>query len=428
MKNETSLILKKILEKINPEENKIKIIKNEVSQFVKEVKIQIKKQKINAEVFIGGSFAKNTIIKKDVYDVDIFIRFDKKYINNNLTELTNKLLKNIKNKKKIHGSRDYFNIKITDFFYLEIVPVIKIKNPKEAQNITDFSYSHVNYVNKKIKSQKIIDEIKIMKTFCQANDFYGAESYIRGFSGYTTELLIIYYKTFLNLLKNLSKENKEKIIIDIENFYKDKNSVLMNLNESKLESPIILIDPTNKYRNALAALSNETFSKFKEEAKKFLKNPKIEFFEKKKIDLKKIKENALKKKQEFILMIISTKKQEGDIAGSKLLKFYNHLCLEINRFFEIKEKGFNYNNQKSAKIFLVVKKRNEIILEGPLIKDIKNLNKFKERHKNTFEKKGRIYAQEKFKLDLNQFVDSWKNKNKRKILEMNISEMKISGD
>ena len=39
----------------------------------------------------------------------------------------------------------------------------------------------------------------------------------------------------------------------------------MNLNASKLNSPIILIDPTYKQRNTLAALSNETFENFKKD-------------------------------------------------------------------------------------------------------------------------------------------------------------------
>jgi len=64
---------------------------------------------------------------------------------------------------------------------------------------------------------------------------------------------------------------KDKIVIDIEKHYKNKQAVLMDLNSSKLHSPIILIDPTYKERNALAALSSETFRKFQEVSLKFLK-------------------------------------------------------------------------------------------------------------------------------------------------------------
>ena len=47
----------------------------------------------------------------------------------------------------------------------------------------------------------------------------------------------------------------------------------MDLNSSKLNSPIIPIDPTYKQRNVLAALSKETFEMFQKSCKEFLENP-----------------------------------------------------------------------------------------------------------------------------------------------------------
>ena len=42
-----------------------------------------------------------------------------------------------------------------------------------------------------------------------------------------------------------------------------------------------------------------------------------------------------------------------------------------------------------------------------------------------FEKKSRIYAREKIKFNINEFIESWKNKNKKKIKEMYIIDLKI---
>ena len=55
---------------------------------------------------------------------------------------------------------------------------------------------------------------------------------------------------------------------------------MLNLNESKLQSPIVFVDPTFKERNALAALSRETFEKFKKASKVFLRAPSKRYFEK----------------------------------------------------------------------------------------------------------------------------------------------------
>ena len=419
MKKKINDILKNILQKIDCKEEE-KIIKKELIEFIRKIKKTISQEKIDAEIFVGGSFAKSTVIRKKIHDVDIFIRFAKKYEEKDFSKLLKRILKGFKGLTLVHGSRDYYQVKISNNFFIEVVPVLKVNNPKQARNITDLSYSHVKYVRSKTKSKKILDEIKLAKAFCEAKGVYGAESYIKGFSGYALELLILHYKTFSNFLEKITNLKQDKIIIDMEKQYKNKNQILMDLNESKLISPIILIDPTYKQRNALAALSNETFEKFKQDAKKFLKYPSEKDFEIQKIDLDKVKLNAKKNKQEFVLIEINTKKQSGDIAGSKLLKFYNHLSSEIDKLFEIKNRGFNYNDKKSAKCFFVVKTKKQIILEGPLVKDIPNVVKFKKKHGKTFSKKGRVYVKKKNVSSLKEFVKQWKINNKTKIKEMDI--------
>ncbi|MBU3907262.1 MAG: hypothetical protein KKA64_03350 [Nanoarchaeota archaeon] len=460
MKKQLNLILKNVLQKINPPEQEMGEIDQIVKDFSKQFKEHAKKNKITAEVFIGGSFAKKTMIKKDyydirnlvqtipfkaslisehpkvqnkphfkredktqeLYDIDIFVRFDKKYMDKDISILTQKILKSFaKNTERIHGSRDYFNIRISPLCCLEIIPVMNINNPKEAQNITDLSYSHVNYINKKIKQKDILDEIKIAKAFCYANKCYGAESYINGFSGYSLELLVCYYGSFLKFIKELAKEKKAgKIVIDIEGDYKNKQSVLMDVNSSKLQSPIILIDPTFRQRNALAALSEETFDKFKKACRKFIKSPGEKLFEVEKTDLEKIKRGADKKKLEFILLEIKTDKQEGDIAGSKLFKFYNHLNQELTRFFDIKDRGFNYNDKHSARCYFIAKRKKEVFIIGPSVKQAKHVKAFERVHKNYSIRKGRVYAKENVNFSLRGFITLWKKVNAQKMKDMSV--------
>ncbi len=410
-------VIKEVLEKINPSKEDLKFIKESLGEFKEKLERRIKENRINAIVFVGGSFAKGTLIKKKDYDIDIYIRFDIKYRNENLSKMTESLLKNI-NHSVVHGSRDYFKIKIRHDIVFEVVPVLEVKNPKEAQNITDLSYFHVKYIRQKA-TDKISDDIKLAKVFCHANNAYGAESYINGFSGYALELLIYHYKSFSKFIEVVAKL-KQREIIDIDKLHKDKRTVMLDMNSAKLKSPIILVDPTYRQRNALAALSEETFLKFQKVCKDFLKNPSEKFFETKKIDFEKIEKDAKKKKYEFIVLTIETDRQEGDIAGSKLLKFHKHFSSEINKFFEIKNSGFEYDDKKSSKNFFVVKSKKEILIQGPGKKDRDNIIRFKKEHKNTFEKSGKVFAKEKVNFTIKEFIKNWKDKNKRKINEMSI--------
>lgn len=240
----------KILEEILPSEKEKQRIEVILKSFISKFK-KIK----DVKFVIGGSYAKNTWLPENV-DIDIFVKFNyKKYQNKDISKELKKILsKQDKNIKTIHGSRDYFQIKHKDIT-LEIVPVLNISKHSQAKNVMDVSPLHIEYV-KKNTNKKLQNQIRILKQFCKANELYGAESYIKGFSGYVLEILIIYYKSFNNLLK-AAKRWRSKTIIDPSKFYKSKEELLSLLNKSKTESPLILIDPVQPNRNAAAALSKD---------------------------------------------------------------------------------------------------------------------------------------------------------------------------
>jgi len=422
------LVLKEVLKKINPSKEEIKEISVYLNDILQKTEREIKKQNIKADFFIGGSYAKKTLIKKGIYDVDVFLRFDQFYKTKDISNLTENVLNKVKiDYIRIHGSRDYFKINVSKLFFIELIPVIKVRKSEDAENITDLSYFHVLYIKKKIKEQKILDEIKIAKAFCHAQNCYGAESYINGFSGYALELLIYYYKSFSKFIKEMTKIEDKKII-DIEKLYKNKIDVSINMNSSKMQSPIILIDPTYKERNALAALSQETFKKFKKSCNEFLKNPSLKYFEEQKKDLNKLREKAKKGKLEFIRLELETDRQEGDIAGTKLLKFFNYLVKEIRKFYEIKDNEFRYLGNKKGEGFILAKSKKYIEFIGPFIDDKENSNLFKKKHKEIFVKKKRIYAKEDFNKKLNEFLKEWKSINSQKVLDMGIINVEILND
>jgi tRNA nucleotidyltransferase (CCA-adding enzyme) len=205
------------------------------------------------------------------------------------------------------------------------------------------------YVNKHIK--KLNNEIRLAKLFCKANDVYGAESYINGFSGYILEILIIKYGGFLQMLKAISKW-KPKQVVDIENYFKGKN-VLKKLNSSKTHGPLIVIDPVQKDRNAAAALNIEKFSKMIFLAKLFLESPDKEFFEKKKFDVKDIKAEA-KDGYEATILKIKPLKGKRDVVGTKILRVMNLIKkqIELNEF-KIFDNGFDWEEGKDATVWFL---------------------------------------------------------------------------
>jgi tRNA nucleotidyltransferase (CCA-adding enzyme) len=304
-------ILNEIKKRIVPNKKEEIEIKKVVDKIKEKIEISIKKMKLNAEVVLGGSIAKNTWLSRPE-DIDFFVLFDKKYEKNDISKICFKICKNsFKKVEVLHGSRDYFNVKFKGF-KIEIIPVLKLEKPEEAKNSMDVSPFHVKFVRNEVeKRPEIADEIRLMKKFCDACNCYGAETFLHGFSGYVTELLIIHYGSFLNLIKNL--ENSEpKIVIDIKNFYKDKEEVMRKLSEAKKKSPIIIIDPILPNRNACASLNYETFSRFLFHLRTFIRNPSLKFFEKKVLDEKKLKKRASIRGTKILFFKVKRKKEMNE--------------------------------------------------------------------------------------------------------------------
>ncbi len=395
IKKEVKQLLEKIKDKLRPDTS--------LSEFEKvksEIEAQLKKEKINAVPVFGGSIAKGTNIKGD-FDCDIFIKFQMAYKDKDISGITEKILKPF-SPERLHGSRDYFQFSKKNMKY-EIVPVLNIKSTSELVNTTDASPLHADWVKKEIKKKpSLADDIRLTKQFCKSQNVYGAESYIKGFSGHVIDILTIYYGGFLELL-NASQKWKEKMVIDFYNTHKGK--AMQTLNSSKLDSAIILIDPIEHQRNASASLSIEKFNLFKAAAKEFLKKPSETFFEKKEFSITNLKKDAKTKYpagSELIIITAESLPGKEDIVGTKLWKAYEYMLMQIKaNDFPIINSGWSWDRKKNTVFWLVSKKiEKDKIWPGPPLKVKNAVLAFKKKHEKTFEENGRIFANVK-----RQFTD-----------------------
>ena len=361
----------------------------EIGIFVKEINKEIKKSRIKASCVAGGSVAKGTFLKGD-FDVDLFVKFDYSYKDKDISKLLKKILRKFR-PVTLHGSRDYYQIRHDSLNY-EIVPVLNIKNPEKALNVTDMSFIHVDWVKKKLKKGQE-DEIRLTKKFCKVIGVYGAESYIQGFSGHVIDILIVHYGSFLNLLK-ASQKWKPKLVIDAEKHYKNSADVKFNINKSKLEGPMIVVDPILKTRNAASAVSMEKFELFRKKTKEFLKKPSEEFFVEKKISVEYLKS---KYRKHLVVLKLKAGKGKPDVIGSRILKAFRFMESELaKKGFEIKKSGWHWDKKQNALAWFVFENAvlpETRIAEGPPLEMKKACSGFKKEHKKTFEKKGRLWAE-----------------------------------
>jgi len=361
----------KAIDLVRPEEKEIKHIENLAKSFVDKLNKTLK----DAKAVLGGSVAKGTWIKGSP-DIDIFVQYPLKYKDKDISKLLEKDLKKLfKDISRIHGSRDYFKIDHSDYIF-EIIPVLKVPSPEKAENITDATPFHTSWVQKKA-DKKLQDEIRLTKAFMKSNRVYGAESYIKGFSGFVSEILTINYGSFQKLINNAIRWKPGETIGD--------KAAVKKLNKSKL-GPLIVIDPTCSSRNAAAALSEKKLNQFIQKAKEFYHNPRPDFFEVKAQDLEGIKDALILKAKPL--------QRKPDIAGAKLLKAQEYIkkILDQNGF-NVKEYDMEFGDE--ALLWFYTENKNvpkKYKHYGPPLGEERHIEVFKQKHPNYKEENGRIYV------------------------------------
>ena len=411
---------------VAPSKPELKTLAQASEWIVAALKIALVGLHQRADVLVGGSYAKGTLVTSTLYDIDVFIRCHGEM--NELIQRLHSILRELCMQhhlsfEHVHGSREYFRImySIENFtaysqlpvkfsngqlprkedishaivhknIVFEIVPVAAIKKGSEYKNITDLSYAHVGYVRKELRKHKnLMHEIGLAKLFCRAQRVYGAESYVQGFSGYALECLVISYGSFLGFLRALVRA-KEQVILDPAKKYKHKREIMLSMNESKLKSPIVLVDPTWKERNVLAALSEETFRRFQKAAQVFLKKPSMKFFMKQEILEEDLLTRARKKKAELLTLHLETTKQPGDIAGTKLKKFADVLARYFAPHFRVVEREFVYVGGHLARAYYFVTPTRGVLIRGPPLSMKEHARRFKREHPHAIIKGGVMFA------------------------------------
>lgn len=354
-------------------------------------------QQEKATVAIGGSYAKGTLTKSKNYDIDVFVRCHEEphmALERLLPTLREVSEHHGMSLMHMHGSREYVRLWYSPKIVFEIVPVMYLRRGKGVENVTDLSYAHVAWVRKKLlRKRALVREIALAKLFCKAQRVYGAESYVQGFSGYALECLVLHYGSFVRMLHALVRVKKgERVVLDPEEHYRTARQALLLLNESKTRSPIVLVDPTWKERNVLAALSEESLVRFQKAAQQFLTKPDAAFFEQREIRGEELALRAQRKNAELVTVLLETQKQAGDIAGTKLRKFAELLGVQLAYRCHVVEKEFVYQGAHEAVAYFIVKEGKQLMQKGPPLSMKEHARRFKQQHRHTIVKKGVLYA------------------------------------
>jgi len=303
MKNIISTVSKAVIPSKSLEESKKRIAELAFNLVQKEI---IKFPEVIGLEF-GGSFAKGTWLAKDA-DIDIFIRFKKNTSDEKFGKISKKI--GFDSLKKYspyvrYSQHPYVEARIKNT-KINVVPFYDVEIG-EWKSAADRSTFHTKFMNKSLTS-KMKNEVRILKTFLKLNGIYGAEIARQGFSGYVSEVLILHFGSFENVIKSISTIKENQVI--------GKTS-------KKFETSIVIIDPIDNNRNLAAAISDENIGKFILVCRAFKEKARVDFFKSKKSQISKEYWNNL------LVIKFRYKARSSDIIWGQIKRVTSSLSIQL---------------------------------------------------------------------------------------------------
>ena len=267
-------VLAEALRIVKPTEEDEALLKNVVDRVKNILEEEASKVKGVLGISLEGSAAKNTWIRGKE-EADIFIHFDKDVprdeMEKKVIEIGFKAIERMGGKPRLMYADHPYVEGVIDGVTVDVVACYDVEPPNWL-SATDRTPYHTRYVVERLKPGQE-DQVRLLKGFMTGCGVYGAEIKVRGFSGYLTELLILNYGDFVNVVKNAANW-KPPIVIDLEGHYRSIKEVL----EIFRNQPLIVIDPVDMGRNVASAVSLTKLSEFILASKLFISDPSINFF------------------------------------------------------------------------------------------------------------------------------------------------------
>ncbi len=350
MVSEIDRILSEVKARITPQPTDRTRIMRIAEQLRERVEQIAQEAKIDVEVRLEGSIAKDTWLVESP-DIDIFMRVPthvaKKSFGGVYLEIARKATVGREQVERF-AEHPYLEA-IVDGIRVNIVPCYAVRQG-EWKSATDRTPFHTDYVKSRL-TKEVSEEIRLLKKFMTAIGVYGAEIKVGGFSGYVCELLTLFYGSFIRVLESASAWERQTLI-DLEGHYNGQAT------ESKEIFPdqLIIVDPVDRGRNAASAVREDTLSLFVAASRAFLRTPSLEFFyphEGEPFNSREFQHEIENRGSSFIFIKCRTVQMVPDILWGKLFKTRRLLRkLVMRNDFQIIRDAV-WSDEENSHVFLV---------------------------------------------------------------------------
>lgn len=360
-------ILKTVLKRIKPSEAERGRLKKVAESLLERVDRTCKVLNLPARAMLVGSAARGTWLRSE-RDIDIFILFPEDLSRDELEKKGLAVARKVAGRmgKEQYAEHPYITTKF-DGFDVDLVPCYDVSDPSRIKSAVDRTPYHNRYIQERL-TPKLADEVLLLKRFIFGAGAYGAELKVQGFSGYLCELLIMYYRSFKEVIDAASKWSPGTIV-DIEGSYPDQAEARALFQGQ----PLIVIDPVDANRNVAAAVSMQNFATFVRECQGFMRKPSARFFfprDVKRLTKREVEGILMRRGTYPLCILFKSPNVVADMLYPQLRKTERALVAELTRAgFEVIRSDVWANGRSIILIELVISKLPRVQVHvGPPIK------------------------------------------------------------
>ena len=150
-------------------------------------------------------------------------------------------------------------------FDVDCVPCYAVEDATEIRSAVDRTPFHNAYLEGRI--DPLADDVRLAKAFLTAVGAYGSNLRTRGFSGFLTELLVLEYGGFRELLE-AAADWQPPVVLDPEDH-----------GVRTFDDPLVVVDPTDPERNVAAVCSARNVARLVHYARELRADPREELFD-----------------------------------------------------------------------------------------------------------------------------------------------------
>lgn len=265
MSEDFETVLNRVSKHIEPDEDERAALEAAAETLRKRARRKLADLPVEGEPILAGSAARDTWLAGD-RDIDLFISFPPDITRSELRSFGLEVGHAV-----LEGGHEEFAehpYVVGQFrgFDIDVVPCYGVAEATDIQSAVDRTPFHTRYVTDRLTPARARD-VRLCKQFLTGIGVYGSNLRTKGFSGYLTELLVLEYGGFRELLE-AAADWQPPVHLDPEDHA-----------AQTFDDSLVVIDPTDPRRNVAAVLSTANVARFQHYARELLADPREELFD-----------------------------------------------------------------------------------------------------------------------------------------------------